>query len=127
MVGFEGVDFISTPDNETKQQILDDYEKARKYEDLMEKVIRRIEANKKQSQIEHERGDKGFAYDLDLFVKLLEGIRDDKFYYGETNKRNQKLRELIEKTIEWITKNDNDGSWTITYQELKRILEESNG
>lgn len=37
VVGFESVDFISTPDDETKQQILDDYKKARKYELLLKR------------------------------------------------------------------------------------------
>jgi len=37
----------------------------------------------------------------------------------------KKLRELIEKEIQWIVKNDDDGSFTIAYQTLKKLLEES--
>jgi len=35
VVGFESVNFISTPDDETKKQILDDYEKARKCDETL--------------------------------------------------------------------------------------------
>ena len=41
VVGFESVDFISTPDDETKQQILDDYEKAIRYDDV-EKILLQV-------------------------------------------------------------------------------------
>jgi len=38
IVGFEGVDFCSTPDDETKQQILENQEKAENYDSIIEYV-----------------------------------------------------------------------------------------
>ena len=79
------------------KQLLDDNEKAKKHDKLIDDLNSRIESNKIQRQIEmdSEGGSKAFAYELEWGINLMSAILNYDFFKGRSYKELlKKINEL---------------------------------
>ena len=104
VVGFESVDFISTSDDETKKQILDDHEKARKYPKLIEE----------NQNLKYER------------IDLMNKLRQNQKLRELIEKRIEELRVIIdkeEKNLKDVTIGFKEMSYRMIEKDIEKRLE----
>jgi len=108
VIGFRDIISRLPKGKELKQQIVDDYEKARKFDEMAEFNGKGTSVSKKE--IDNDP----------LRIFDHEGIEvTDEFY------QNQKLRELIEKRIEALKSFTREDQICRIIEDLQKLLEES--